>query len=112
MSEVATYKKQQVQPYSPPNLPQGPGMSTQTKVLIGVGVVAAVGLGIGWAYKAYKAKQSDKAEGKSFTEGSSETLAKQIHMAFANDGWPGTNIVELRAIMTKVKSLQEWENIV
>jgi hypothetical protein len=112
MSEVATYTQPKIQPYTPPNMPEGSGMSTKTKILIGVGVATAVGFGIRWAYKVYQRKQSDKAEGKSFTEGTGETSAKKIHMAFDNDGFPGTNTVELREIITKVKSLQEWENIV
>ncbi len=102
MDQVATYTE---------NASNNQGMSTQTKILIGAGVAVVLGLGIRWAYKSVQKVQSDNAEKQSFTEGSSQTLAKQIHMAFANDGWPGTNTEELRAIVSRVKSIEEWDRI-
>lgn len=104
MPELATYP-------SFPHMPQKQGMGLKTKIAIGVGSAVIIGFGIRWLVKAVKQTQSNKAESKSFTEGNPETTAKQIHMAFDNDGWPGTNMVELRSIMTKVKSLEEWTKI-
>ena len=34
---------------------------------------------------------SNKEEDKTFDDGSAATIAKQIKMAFENDGWPGTD---------------------
>lgn len=103
MNQVATYQKGQT---------RQEGLSIQTKIFLGVGAALALGFGVRWGYKSFQKIQSSKAESKSFTEGSSETLAKQIHMAFANDGWPGTNLTELRAIMTRVKSVEDWDRVV
>lgn len=53
-----------------------------------------------------------KEENRSFEEGSSATLAKQIKMAFENDGWPGTNTVMLRDTVRQVESKEEFAKIV
>lgn len=112
MPEVTTYPNQNVQAYPSQNIPEPSGLSTKAKIILGVSAAAALGLGIRWAIKSYQKKQSDKAEGKSFTEGNPETIAKQMHMAFDNDGWFGTNTTELRNIVRKIRSIEEWENVV
>ena len=55
--------------------------------------------------------RSKKAQDKTDSDGSDETIAKQIKMAFHNDGWPGSNIVALRTAITQVPSQQDWENV-
>ena len=111
MPQAATYPVP-TKPHSATAIPEKEGLSTKQWIGIGVGAAIVVGLGIRFAVQAVKQKRSDKAETKSFTEGSPETTAKRINMAFDNDGWPGTNTKDLRDIVTRVKSLQEWDQIV
>lgn len=53
----------------------------------------------------------NKAHSKSFEDGSSETIAKQIKMAFENDGYWGTDTDTLRNILTQVKSKDQMTKI-
>jgi len=55
--------------------------------------------------------RSKKAQDKTDSDGADETIAKQIKMAFHNDGWPGTDIVSLRTAITQVPSQQDWEKV-
>lgn len=50
-------------------------------------------------------------EKMSLTEGSSATVAKQIKMAFENDGWMGTNVEELRRLLIGIPSKEELEKV-
>jgi hypothetical protein len=111
MPESITYPNSNSQLSTARYSPENSGLSIKQKILIGGGVVIALGVGIMLAVKKVKRVQSDNAEGKSLAEGNPETTAKLIHMAFDNDGWPGTNMVELRSIALRVKSLDEWSKI-
>jgi hypothetical protein len=55
--------------------------------------------------------RSKKAQDKTDSDGADETLAKQIKMAFHNDGWPGTDIVSLRTAITQIPSQQDWDKV-
>lgn len=57
-------------------------------------------------------KIANKEESKSFDDGSSATSAKQIKMAFENDGWPGTDTVSLRSTLREVESKEGFSKIV
>lgn len=121
----------QVQPYQPtaaPNYtpvpvhePARPSIaatlkdeSWTLKEKIVYGLLAAVGVGgtIWIGRKIILNAISSKEELKSFDEGTPATTAKQIKMAFDNDGWWGTNTDALREALISVPSQEEWDKII
>jgi len=56
--------------------------------------------------------RSNKEQNQSFEDGSSATIAKQIKMAFENDGWWGTNTTALRDALVSVQSQEDWDKAV
>lgn len=87
------------------------GLSQKEKILFGVGGVILLGsavLGSIWLVKKFIGKLEER---KSFEEGNEATFAKQIKMAFENDGWPGTDTAMLRRILGEVPSKAMWDKI-
>jgi hypothetical protein len=78
------------------------------------GLLAAVGVGgtIWIGRKLVLDAISSKEELKSFDEGTPATIAKQIKMAFDNDGWWGTNTTALREALISVASQEDWDKVV
>lgn len=87
------------------------GLSLKEK--IGYSFLAAAGLtGVVWLGSRFiKNKIEDKAHAKSFDDGTPETVAKQIKMAFENDGYWGTDVVKLRAALTNILSRDELDKV-
>jgi RNA binding exosome subunit len=56
-------------------------------------------------------KVENKAHEKSFEDGTPQTIAKQIKMAFENDGYWGTDIDTLRKVLTDIKSKAQLKKI-
>lgn len=85
------------------------GMSVKEKVIYSL--LAAAGLTgiIVLGKKLIDNTISNKAHAKSFEDGTPETLAKQIKMAFENDGYWGTDIEALRKVLTGIKSRAELD---
>ncbi len=54
---------------------------------------------------------SNKEEDKTFDDGSAATIAKQIKMAFENDGWPGTDTPALRTSLQQINSKDEFNKV-
>ncbi len=54
---------------------------------------------------------SNREEKKSFEEGTPATYAKQIKMAFENDGWPGTDMDRLRNVLIEIPTKAEFEKV-
>jgi hypothetical protein len=76
--------------------------------LLGIVVVGgALLVGRGIIRKA-AAKNEQK---KTLEEGSAPTYAKQIKMAFHNDGWPGTDKEALRQAMRSIPSKSEFRKV-
>jgi hypothetical protein len=76
------------------------------------GLLTAVGIGgsVWLGLKMYKKAIANKEESKSFEDGTPATIAKQIKMAFDNDGWWGTDVTALRQILMNVPSQKVWED--
>lgn len=107
-------------PY-PVHVPAKPSIATMLKdehwtlkEKIVYGVLAALGVGgtIWVGRKIILNTISSKEELKSFDEGTPATTAKQIKMAFDNDGWWGTDTDKLREALISVPSQEEWEKII
>lgn len=98
-------------PYRPQATQQSEGMSLKEKViyslLAAAGVTGIVVLG----KKIIDKQISNKAHSKSFEDGTPETTAKQIKMAFENDGYFGTDTDALRNVLIGIKSKAELDKV-
>jgi len=71
--------------------------------LIGLGIV---GGGVFFGRKLVVKSVANREEKKSFEDGTPATYAKQIKMAFENDGWWGTDTEKLRSTLRDIPSKQ------
>jgi len=94
------------------SIPKEKGWLSETdKKVIKVAVYSISGLliaGLGaWGIKnALKNRKLKKSQREAFTEGSAESYANRINMAFENDGFWGTNIPALREVLREISSKQ------
>lgn len=98
--------------YSVPTTTDKDSWTTKEKIVYSLLAALGVGGTIWLGRKIVLGLIANKEENKSFDDGSSATIAKQIKMAFENDGWWGTNIEALREALTSVASQQDWNKIV
>lgn len=82
------------------------------KILFSLLGVVVVGGTIYIGRKIILNKIANKEENKSFEDGTSATSAKQIKMAFENDGWPGTDTEALRNTLREIPSKEEFAKVV
>jgi hypothetical protein len=82
--------------------------TTKEKLVYGLLSVVGIGGTIWLGTKLIKKTIANKEENKSFKDGTPATIAKQIKMAFDNDGWWGTNVVSLREALISVASQADW----
>jgi hypothetical protein len=82
------------------------------KILVSVLGAIAIGGTIYIGRKIILDRIANKEENKSFEDGTSATIAKQIKMSFENDGWPGTNTTMLRDTLRDINSKDEFAKIV
>ncbi len=82
------------------------------KILFSLLGVVVVGGTIYIGRKIILDKIANKEENKSFEDGTSATSAKQIKMAFENDGWPGTDTESLRSTLREIPSKEEFTKVV
>jgi hypothetical protein len=76
--------------------------------LLGIIVVGgAVIIGRNWVRKA----RTNNEEMKTLSEGNAPTIAKQIKMAFENDGWFGTDKDTLRQAIRDIRSRSEFRKV-
>lgn len=98
-------------PYKHTNEEENESMSLKEKVIWSlVGAAGVTGLVV-LVKKLVINKIEDKAHGKSFEDGTPQTIAKQIKMAFDNDGIWGTDVKALRTILTNVKSKAQMKMV-
>lgn len=76
--------------------------------LLGLGIV---GGGIFFGRKLVVKGVANHEEKKSFEDGSSATYAKQLKMAFDNDGWWGTDIEKVRSIFREIPNKQVFQSV-
>lgn len=98
-------------PYKHTNEEEDDGMSLKEKVIWTLlGAAGLTGLVV-FGRKLIIKKVEDKAHEKSFEDGTPQTIAKQIKMAFENDGYWGTDIETLRKVLTEIKSKAQLKKI-
>lgn len=97
----------------PYNNKQEPEKSFSVKEKIAYTLLSglAVGVAIHFTVKAVSTSKANKSDKQSFEDGSPATIAKQIKMAFENDGQFGTDTKKLRFIMTKIKSKEQMTKV-
>lgn len=118
-SAIATYQQASRPDNSPvpnyvvaPTREQQQGWTLKEKLIYSLAGVVVVGGVIFFANKYIKDLIANKEEGKTFEDGSAATLAKQIKMAFENDGWPGTDTIALRTTLRDIPSREEFDKVV
>ena len=86
-------------------------MSVKEKILYTlVGVGGVVGL-TWWGAHKIKKRTENKAQAKSFNDGSPQTIAKQMQMALNIAGWLPADTGEIRTILTNIKSKTELKSV-
>jgi hypothetical protein len=85
--------------------------SLKEKVLYSLLAAAGITSAIVFGKKFIQGKVADRSESKSFEEGTPETLAKQIKMAFENDGYFGTDTKALRLVLSKITNKMELDKV-
>lgn len=102
----------EVMPYPIMYPPQEtPGLSMKQAVGYTLLAGAAIGVVVYVAKKSIKERKADKADQKSFKEGTAESTAKDIHMALHNGGMPGGDMPKLRLLISGIKSQEEMTEI-
>lgn len=98
-------------PYKHTNEEENDGMSLKEKVIWTLlGAAGLTGLVV-LTRKVIIKKVEDKAHEKSFEDGTPQTIAKQIKMAFENDGYWGTDVETLRKVLTEIKSKAQVKKV-
>lgn len=95
-----------------PTAVQQQGWTLKEKLIYSLVGIVVVGGTIYFAKKYIEDYFADKEENKTFEDGSAPTYAKQIKMAFENDGWPGTDTTALRATLREISSKEEFDKVV
>lgn len=98
-------------PYQQTSQRESEGMSLKEKVIYSLLAAAGITGVIVFGKKFIDKQISNKAHSKSFEDGTPETLAKQIKMAFENDGYFGTDTNALRNVLTQINSKAELDKV-
>lgn len=86
-------------------------LTIKEKILYSILGIGIVGGGIFFGKKFVLKTISNKEENKSFEDGTPATFAKQIKMAYENDGWPGTDVIKLRNTLVEIPSKQVFTKV-
>ena len=85
---------------------QSQGLTLKEKLAFGLAGVILMGGVIILVRRIVRKQRADATERLTYEDGTPATFAKQIRMAFANDGWWGTNMTLLREIIIRIPSKQ------
>jgi hypothetical protein len=93
------------------DLEKQPGSSLKEIVLYsGIGLALTAGT-IYLVSKQWRKFQSDKEEQKALDPDDAASYAKQINMAFGNDGWWGTDEEALRKVLRRIPSKEFFKEV-
>lgn len=84
----------------------------KTKVLLITGGVLTLAIGGLLTYRWHVNKKASKLHDKSIDKNTPETYAKQIKMAFENDGWWGTDVKALRKTIVAIPSRDFFDKVI
>ena len=90
------------QPYYQPYYGQAQGMTLKDKLQYSLLGIIVVGGALIWGSNAIRKASANSEQKKTLEDGSAATYAKQIRMAFENDGYWGTDKDTLRNAMRAV----------
>ncbi len=94
-----------------PTLSKG-ALTTREKLQYGlIGIVVLGGTAL-LVSNIIRKSRSNIEERKTMDDGSPATYAKQLKMAFENDGWPGTDEEAIRDTLRRLRSRQEFNEII
>lgn len=93
------------------NYPRPPKWTTKSKIQYSILGVAMLGGLVLLGRHFIRKVQTNQEQAKTYEEGNPATYAKQIKMAFENDGWWGTNTEALRTAIQSVKSKSEFRKV-
>ncbi|PWV45930.1 hypothetical protein [Chitinophaga sp. S165] len=88
------------------------GLTLKEKLAFGLVGVIFIGGAVIIARGLIRKRQADAEENKSYVDGNAATYAKQLRMAFNNDGWFGTNINAMRETITRLPSKQVMRQVI
>lgn len=118
MKEIIQYTKASQPSYTnapatviAPSQSQQETWTLKEKLIYSLIGIVVVGGTMYIARKIILSRISDKEENKTFDDGSSATTAKQIKMAFENDGWLGTDTPALRITLRQISSKDEFNKV-
>lgn len=87
-------------------------LTTRDKIQYGlIGIIVLGGAAI-LVTNLIRKTRSNTEERKTLDDGSPATFAKQLKMAFENDGWPGTDEEAIRDTLRRIRSRQEFNEVV
>jgi len=87
------------------------GWTLKEKLIVGLIGVAVVGGSAYLIQKQVRKVRANREENETFEDGGASTYAKQIKMAFENDGWPGTDTVALRNVLRQIPSKEVFNTV-
>jgi len=92
--------------------PQQEGLTLKEKLAFSLAGIILLGGAVILVRNMVRKQRSDAEEGKTYIDGSAATFAKQVRMAFENDGWFGTNIQALRETIARIPSRQIMRQVI
>lgn len=88
------------------------GLTLKEKLVFSLAGIIVLGGVVIITRNMVRKRQADAEDGKTYMDGSAATLAKQLRMAFNNDGWLGTNMTSLRETITRIASKQVMREVI
>jgi hypothetical protein len=86
-------------------------LTTREKIQYGlIGIIVLGGAAI-LVSSMIRKSRSNVEERKTLEDGSAATFAKQLKMAFENDGWPGTDEEGIRTVLRKIASKEDFKQV-